>query len=77
MSILNAKVIMGAVNVGGNDGSEVTPVLLGVGTVHGINESFGVGVSLVGGVGWTVVEHCLVDGVGCFVGEDAGGEHGD
>jgi len=77
MSILNAKVIIGSVNVGGDDGGEVAPVLLGVGPVHGIDEPFGVGVSLVGGVGWTIVEHGLVDGVGRFVGEDACGEHGD
>jgi len=77
VSILNAKVVMRSVDVGRDDGCEVTSVLLGVGSVHGVNESFGVGIALVTGMGWAVVEHGLVDGVFGFVGEDACGEHGD
>ena len=77
MSILNAKVIMWAINVGGDDGGEVTSIFFRICSVHGINESFGVGISLVTGMRRAVVKHGFVDGVGCFVGEDACGEHGN
>mmetsp|Transcript_27371 Transcript_27371/g.43257 ORF Transcript_27371/g.43257 Transcript_27371/m.43257 type:complete len:295 (-) Transcript_27371:17-901(-) len=75
VSVLDVEVVVGAVDVCGYDGGEVAAVLLGVGPVHGVDESFGVGVSLVTGVGRSVVEHGLVDGVFGFVGEDACGEH--
>jgi len=77
MPILNREIIMRSKDIGRNDGCEITPVLFGISAVHGINETLGVCVSLVGGVGWSVVEHGFVNWVGCFVGEDAGGEHGD
>ena len=38
--------------------------------------AFGVGVAKVGGMGWPVVDHGLVDGVGRLVGEYAGGQAG-
>ena len=72
MSILNTKVIMRSIDVGGNNGSEVASILFGIGSVHGINQSFGVRVSLVTGVGWSIVEHGFVDWVFGLVGEDAG-----
>ena len=77
MSILNAKVIVRTIDIRGNDGCEVTPILLGVGSVHGIDESFCVRISLVGRVGWTIVEHGFVDWVGGLVREDACREHGN
>ena len=77
MSILNAKVVMRSIDIGRNDGGKVTPVLFGIRSVHCINQSFGVGISFVTGVGWSIVEHGFVDWVFGFVGEDACGEHGD
>jgi len=76
VAVLDGEVVVRAVDVGGDDGGEVAPVLLGVGAVHGVDEALGVGVSLVGGMGRSVVEHGLVDGVTRLVGEDAGGEEG-
>ncbi len=77
MSVLDGEIIVGAIDVSGDDGGEVTSVFFSVGAVHGIDKTFGVGVSLVGGVGWAIVKHGFVDGIGCFIGEDAGGEHGN
>ena len=77
MSILNVKVVVGAVNVGRNDAGKVAIVFLGVGTVHRIDQPFGVGVSFVTGMWWSIVQHGLVDGIGCLVGEDTGTEKGD
>lgn len=76
VAVLDGKVVMRAVDVGGDDGGEIAPVLLGVGAVHGVDEALGVGISLVGGVRRSVVQHGLVDGVSRLVGEDAGGEEG-
>lgn len=77
MTILNAKVVMRSIDIGRNDRCKVTSVLFGIRSVHRVNQSFGVGVSFVTGVGWSIVEHGFVDWVFGFVGEDAGGEHGD
>jgi len=77
MPILNGEVVMRSVNVGGDDAGEVASILFMVGPVHGVNEAFGIGVPFIGGVWRSIVEHGLIDGVGGFVGEDAGGEHGD
>ena len=76
VAVLDGEVVVRAVDVGGDDGGEVAPVLLGVGAVHSVDEALGVGISLVGGVGRSVVQHGLVDGIGRLVGEDAGGEEG-
>ena len=76
VAVLDGEVVVRAVDVGGDDGGEVAAILLGVGAVHGVDEALGVGISLVGGVGRSVVQHRLVDGVGRLVGEDAGGEEG-
>ena len=70
MRILKIIIIMRAIDVGGNDGSEVAAVLFVVEMVEDIDHSFGVGVSKVGVVGGAVVEHVFVDGVGGFVGEN-------
>lgn len=72
MPIFNTKIVMRSIDVGGDDTGEVTAIFFSVGTVHGINETFGVCVSFVGGVGWSIVEHGFVNGVGGFVGEDTG-----
>ncbi len=77
MPILNGKIIVWAVNVRGDDGSEVAPVLFGVGSIHGIDQTFGICISLIAGMRRTVVQHCLVDGVGRLVWKNAGRKHGD
>lgn len=77
VTILNAEIIEWTINVGGDNRGKVAPILFGIGTIHGINEAFGVGVTFVGGVGWTIVQHGFVDRVGGLVGKDASGEHGD
>lgn len=71
MTILNTKVIMRSIDIGGDDTGEVASVFFGVGSVHGVDETFCVGVSFVGGVWGSVVEHGFIDGVGGFVGKDA------
>ena len=76
VAVLDGEVVVRAVDVGGDDGGEVAPVLLSVGAVQGIDEALGVGVSLIGWVGRTIVEHGLIDGIARLVGEDAGGEEG-
>lgn len=75
VTILNAEIIGWTINVGGDNRGKVAPILFGIGTIHGINEAFGVGITLVGGVGWTIVQHGFVDWVGGLVGKDASGEH--
>ena len=76
VAVLDGEVVVRAVDVGGDDGGEVAPVLLSVCAVQGIDEALGVGISLVGWVGGTIVEHGLIDGIARLVGEDAGGEEG-
>ena len=76
VAVLDGEVVVRAVDVGGDDGGEVAPVLLSVCAIQGIDEALGVGISLVGWVGGTIVEHGLIDGIARLVGEDAGGEEG-
>jgi len=76
MSILNAKVVMRSIDIGRDDGCKVTSILFGIRSVHCINQPFGIGISLVTWVGWSIVEHGFVDWVCGFVREDACGEHG-
>mmetsp|Transcript_2079 Transcript_2079/g.2978 ORF Transcript_2079/g.2978 Transcript_2079/m.2978 type:complete len:360 (-) Transcript_2079:110-1189(-) len=75
VSVLYRKVVRRAVNVGGDDGGEIAVVLLRVGSIHGIDQTLGVGVSLVGGMGRAVVKHGFVDRVGRLVGKDASAQH--
>jgi len=77
MAVLNVKVVVGPVDVGGDDRSELTAVLVGITTIQHIDHSFGIGVSFVGGVWRTVVDHCFVDRVCRFIGKDASGQTGD
>ena len=77
MSILNTKIIMRSIDIGRNNGGKVTPILFGIRSVHCINQSFGVGISLVTWVGWSIVKHGFIDWVFGFVREDACGEHGN
>jgi hypothetical protein len=77
MTILNGKVIVRAINVGWNDGSEVASIFFRVGSIHGIDQTFGIGITFVTGMRWTIVQHGFVNGKSGLVGEDAGGKHGD
>ncbi len=73
MSILNGEIIMWAIDVGGDDGCEVTSIFFSVGSVHGIDETFGEGISLIGWVRGSIMEHGFIDGISCFIGENTGG----
>lgn len=74
VAVLDGEVVVRAVDVSWDDGGEIAPVLLGVGAVHGVDEALGVGVSLVGGMGRSVVKHGLIDGISRLVGKNAGGK---
>ena len=73
VTILNGKVVMRSINVGGNNAGKVATILFGVGTIQGINEALGVGISLIGRMRRTIVQHGFVNGIGRLVGKDAGG----
>jgi len=74
VSILDGKVIMWTIDVGWDDTGEVASIFLGIGTVHGVNETLSICVSLVRWVGWSIVKHSLINRVGCFVRENARGK---
>ena len=71
VATFNLVVIVRTVDVGGHDGGEVASVLLSIQTVHHLDHTLGVGVSLVGIVWRTRMNHGFIDGVGRLVGEDA------
>ena len=75
MPILNAEIVMGSVDVCRNDTGEVTSIFLSVGTIHGVDEAFGISIPFVRWMGWPIVKHRFVDRVGGFVGENASREH--
>ena len=51
MTILNAKIVVRSINIGGNDTGKVTSIFFSIGAIHGINQSFGVGISFIGCTG--------------------------
>lgn len=77
MSILDGEVVMWTVDVGWDDGCEVTSIFFCIGSVHGIDETFGICVAFVGWVRRSIMKHGFINGVGCFVGEDTGGKEGN
>lgn len=77
MAILNGEIVVFSVNVGGDDGGKVAIVLFGVGSIHGVNQTFGIGVSLVGWMRRPVVQHGLIDWIRRFVWEDTGTQKAD
>lgn len=77
MSILQVEVVVGSVDVAGNDAGELAPVLAGVGLVEDVDHPLGHGVAVVRVVWGPVVDHGLVNRVGRLVGEDTGAEAGD
>ena len=72
MPILNAKIVMRSINIGGDDTGEVTSVFFGIGAVHGVDQTFCVRVAFIGGMGRAIMKHGFINGVGCFVGKDTG-----
>jgi len=77
VTILNGEVVMRTINIGRNDGGEVTVVLFRIGTIQCIDEAFGIGISLIGWMRRSIVKHGFVDGIFGFVGENACGEEGN
>ena len=77
VAALDVEGVVGAVDVGGDDGGELAAVLLVVEAVEDLDHPLGVGVALVAEVRRAVVDHLLGDGIAGLVGEDAGGEAGD
>mmetsp|Transcript_22084 Transcript_22084/g.32060 ORF Transcript_22084/g.32060 Transcript_22084/m.32060 type:complete len:201 (+) Transcript_22084:182-784(+) len=53
MSVLNAEVVMGPENVGGDDRREIAAIFIFVAPVEDVDHALGVCVALVGGVGWS------------------------
>jgi len=45
MSILDVEVIIGPINVSGDDGGEVHPILLIIATVQHVNHTLGIGIA--------------------------------
>jgi hypothetical protein len=65
------KIIIGAVNVGGDDGGEIAAVLFTIGTTRHIQHALRVGISLIGMMRCTQVKHSFINRVGNLVGEHA------
>lgn len=77
VAVLDAEVVVRAVDVRGDDGGEVAAVLLIVAPVHYVNHTLRVSVSNIGAMWRAVVNHRFIDRVGGFVWEDARRETGD
>ena len=71
VATFNLVVIIRTVDVGGHDGGEVASVFLSIQTIHHLDHTLGVGVSFVGIVWRTRMNHGFIDGVGRLVREDA------
>ena len=77
VALLYRKVVVFSVDVCGDDGGKVASVFFRIGTIHGVDHAFCVSVSLVGVMGWSVVNHGLVDGIGRLVRENTRAQHAD
>ena len=77
MAILEVEVIVGSVDVAGDDAGELASVLALVRLVQDVDHPLGHGVAVVGVVRRAQVDHGLVDGVRGLVGEDAGAQARD
>lgn len=64
-------IIMRSKYICGNNRRVVATVFFLVAAVHNIYETFGVGVTLVRSVRWTVVDHAFINGIRGFVRKDA------
>ena len=73
MSVIEVKVVVRSVNICGDNGNVLAIVLFVVCISLDMGHTFGVGVCVVGVVGWSEVEVVFVDWVFNLVGEDAGG----
>jgi hypothetical protein len=77
MTILKVEVVVLTINICWNDRSEVSLVFLVITPIQDIKHSLCIGITLVGGMRRSVVNHGLIDGIGGFVWEDAGRETRD
>jgi len=60
---LDVEVVVGAVNVGGDDGGEVAAVLLLVAPRHHVKHALGIGVPLIGRMRRPIMNHALINRV--------------
>lgn len=70
VSSLDTVIIMRPIDICGNDGGEVAPILFCIAFVHDINHSLGISISTITIMWGTIVHHLLVDRVGGLIGED-------
>lgn len=68
---------MRPVDIGRDDSSEGAAKLLEVGPVLHVNHPLGTQIPKIAAVGWTVVNHCLIDRIGGLVREGTGGQAGE
>ena len=74
MSIFQIVVIVGTKDVGRNDASKVVTKLFIISPAFDINHALGIGITKVGIMWWSIVDHGFIDRIAGFVGEDTGGE---
>ena len=77
MSLLNAEVVIRTKYIGRNNRRKQTTMLLIVSMVQDVNHSLGIGVAQMGGVGRSIVNHGLINGICCFIRENARRQTGD
>ena len=61
-------------DIGGDHRCEMATMLLVISVILDINQPFGITVSKIRRVWWTAMNHCLINGISCFVRENAGGK---
>jgi hypothetical protein len=76
MSKINLQVVivMRTKDIGGDHRSEMATMLLVIRVILNINQSFCITVPEIGRMWWTTMNHCLINGISCFVRENAGGK---
>ena len=71
VAALDRVVVVGPVDVRGNDARKVTPVLVLVAPIHDVDHPFGIRVALVRQVGRPIMNHGLINRIRRLVREDA------
>ena len=74
VSILNRKIVIRSIDIGGNDGCKVAAIFFGIRPIHCIDKTLGIGVAFIRGMGRSVVQHGFVNWIGGFIGEDTCGQ---
>ena len=77
MSLFNTKIVVRSINVGGNNGGKIASIFFGIGTIHGINQSFGIGIAFVGRMRRSIVQHGFINGIRRLVGKNARAQKAD